>query len=258
MVTDPLCTQRDYYNAIANAYDSSYSSPYALRYRQELFASILEGVEVKGLRVLDMACGGGQNSTFFKERGAEVTGLDISDAQCTIFQHRFPDSVVVTGSMTQMSFSDASFDLVVTESLHHSHPHLQQCLAEVHRVLKPGGRFLLWEPECGSIFDHARKLWYRLDPHYFQDNEASIDIDQVLDAYDGKIMVERLQYGGNLAHLFVLSSMHFRIPPTAVKYYARPVMALERMLNKLNSRFFSMWVLCLLRKNAHMNTGAAS
>ncbi|MBR9972774.1 class I SAM-dependent methyltransferase [Magnetospirillum sulfuroxidans] len=257
-MTDPLSTQRAYYNAIAGEYDSSYSSPYALLYRKELFADILKGVALGGIRVLDMACGGGQNSLFFKEHEAEVVGLDISDAQCAIFRRRFTDSAVVTGSMTAMGFADASFDMVVTESLHHSHPHLDQCLAEVHRVLKPGGRFLLWEPECGSAFDRARKLWYRLDPQYFQDNEASIDIDLVLKAFEGKAVVDRLQYGGNLAHLFVLSSMHFRIPPAAVKYYARPLMAMENMLNKLNSRLFSMWVLCVLRKEASLNTDGTS
>ncbi len=240
--------QRSYYNAIAETYDSHFASPQALAYRNRLYTDVFAGINLAGMRVLDVACGGGENSIFFRERGCDVVGVDISDAQCRIFRRRFPGSLVVTGSMAELAFAEGSFDVVVTESLHHSHPNLDRTLAEISRVLKPGGRFLLWEPEAGSLFDRARKLWYRFDPSYFQDNEQSIDIDHVVSALGDRFMVERTEYGGNIAHLFVLNSMHFRIPPRLVRLYARGAMALEFLLNRLATRLLSMWVLCLLRK----------
>ncbi|CUW38073.1 protein of unknown function [Magnetospirillum sp. XM-1] len=240
--------QRSYYNAIADTYDSHFASPQALAYRNRLYSRIFAGIDLSGARVLDVACGGGENSVFFRERGCDVVGVDISDAQCRIFRRRFPGSLVVTGSMAELAFAEETFDVVVTESLHHSHPHLERTLAEISRVLRPGGHFLLWEPEVGSIFDRARKLWYRLDPSYFQDNEQSIDIEQVVSTLQDRFTVERTEYGGNVAHLFVLNSMHFRIPPRLVGLYARGAMALEFLLNRLATRLLSMWVLCLLRK----------
>lgn len=247
--------QRQYYNAIAETYDAHFASPEALAYRKRLFTPLFDGIPLAGARVLDVACGGGENSAFFLDRGADVVGLDISDAQCRIFRRRFPNSAVVTGSMAEMGFADGSFDVVVTESLHHSHPHLDRCLNEIHRVLKPGGVFLLWEPEAGSVFDRIRKVWYRLDPNYFQANEQSIDIRHVTSAFQGQFYVEKMEFGGGLAHLLVLNSMHFRIPPRVVRLYAETAMALEFFMNRINSRLLSMWVLCLLRKANNQTTG---
>jgi SAM-dependent methyltransferase len=240
--------QRDYYNRIAGVYESHYGNPQALRYRGEVFDRFLPGENFEGLQVLDAMCGGGENSVYFHSRGASVTGVDISEAQCEFFQKRFPDASAVCASILQSGLPSESFDLVVTESLHHLHPHVQAATRELIRVLKPGGKLLVWEPSSGSLLDLARKLWYRLDSEYFEDNEASIDFRRLnLDTED-HLDCLRLVYGGNFAHFLVMSSMQFRIPPGLVRWYAPFLLWLEPWVEKLQGRLLSSWGLALYRK----------
>jgi ubiquinone/menaquinone biosynthesis C-methylase UbiE len=241
-------TQKDYYNSIADKYDRHFSNQFALAYRKELYGDILADVDLNGMRVLDAACGGGENSAFFAEHRCEIMGLDLSDAQCAIFRRRFPNSVVVNASMAATGLKSDSFDLVVTESLHHVHPFVNDCVNEIHRILKPGGYFLFWEPVSGSFFDLARRLWYRHDPEFFEDNEASVDVAGLIESHKAQFKLIKLCYGGSLGHLFVSNSMAFRIPLSIVKYYAKPALFLERNLNRVTGRRLALWALCLLQK----------
>ena len=243
--------QKDYYNRIAGVYDSHYANPQALRYRSEVFDRFLPGEDFTGMQVLDAMCGGGENSVYFHARGATITGVDISEAQCEFFQQRFPDASSVCASVLQSGLPAASYDLIVTESLHHLHPHVVAGFQELIRLLKPGGRLLVWEPSSGSLLDLLRNLWYWLDSDFFEDNEASINFRRLgLDAED-QLDQLHLQYGGNFAHLFVMSSMQFRIPPRIVHWYAPLLLWLEPLVEKIQGRLLSCWGLALYQKKVY-------
>ena len=240
--------QRDYYNRIAGVYESHYANPDALRYRTEVFDRFLPDEDFSGLKVLDAMCGGGENSVYFAGRGAAITGVDISQAQCDFFQQRFPDANIVCASILSSGLEAESFDLIVTESLHHLHPHVEAATTELIRLLKPGGRLMIWEPSSGSLLDGLRKIWYRLDSGFFEDNEASIDFRRLGVDTEDRLQEIGLQYGGNFAHLLVMSSMQFRIPPRFVTWYAPFLLWLEPWVEKIQGRVFSCWGLGLYQK----------
>jgi SAM-dependent methyltransferase len=242
--------QKRYYNQIAATYDHHYGNQSAIRYRAEVFDRFLAELDVdwEQARVLDAMCGGGENAAYFANRGAHIAGIDISDAQCAFFRQRFPDAEIVCHSIFDAPFKDASFDFVVTESLHHLHPNLELGLREIARIVKPGGYFMAWEPVSGSALDALRKLWYRLDRRYFQDNEASVDLDAVSKALAPELDLVKVRYGGNVAHLFVMSSMHLRIPVSWVHRYAPPLLWAERWIERAQTRLTSCWALALYHK----------
>jgi hypothetical protein len=82
-------------------------------------------------------------------------------------------------------------------------------------MLKLGGYFLIWEPCAGSLIDIMRKLWYKMDKKFFQENEASIDARKLASHFSDKMILKRIWHSGSFAYFFVLSSMHFSIksPP---------------------------------------------
>jgi ubiquinone/menaquinone biosynthesis C-methylase UbiE len=242
-------TQREYYNRIADEYDSHYAHPHALRYRHSLYDIFLDEMDLEGKTVLDAACGGGEATVYLKARGAEVTGLDISERCCELYAQRFPDGKVVCASMLRTGLPDASFDLVLTDSLHHLHPYVREAMTEMNRILKPDGYFLCWEPNAGSVLDLARKIWYRLDRKFFESNEESIEIKKLMTSSGDAFEIVSNRYGGNVAYLFVNLSMALRIPTGLVTFYAPFFMWLERKLGIIRWRFVSAWVLCLMRKN---------
>ena len=242
--------QRAYYDGIAETYDQHYSNRHALAYRHEQYARILKGVKLDGIHVLDAMCGGGENTGFFLEQGASVEGCDLSPEQCRIYAQRYPQCRVTCGSMLNTEYDDGTFNLVVVDSLHHLHPNVNECIDEVLRILRPDGYLLLWEPSAGSIFDLARKCWYRLDRRYFQENEKSIDVRAILRDRGHRLENVRTEYGGNVGYLLVFTNMVFRIPPFMLDYVAPALRATERCLLPLKTRPFACWVLALLRKTA--------
>ena len=81
---------------------------------------------------------------------------------------------VEPGSLTRLDFSDAGFDAIFVLGELHNYPEWRDCLAEIARVTKPGGLFLIEELsaesfECalGRYFkaktDHRYDLMLRLD-----------------------------------------------------------------------------------------------
>jgi demethylmenaquinone methyltransferase/2-methoxy-6-polyprenyl-1,4-benzoquinol methylase len=97
-----------------------------------------------GVRALDLACGTGDIALALGGRGARVTGLDITPRMIELARGR-PDGPRVTwltGDMQALPFAPRTFDIVTTGYGLRNVPDLDAAIAEIARVLKPGGRFL--------------------------------------------------------------------------------------------------------------------
>jgi demethylmenaquinone methyltransferase/2-methoxy-6-polyprenyl-1,4-benzoquinol methylase len=94
-----------------------------------------------GQRALDLACGTGDVARELEARGAEVIGLDITARMIQLARLRRPSRLVhwVVGDMAALPAPAASFDLVTTGYGLRNVPDLATSLAEIHRVLRPGG-----------------------------------------------------------------------------------------------------------------------
>lgn len=114
-----------------------------------------------GQRVLDVACGTGVVAVTAALRGAVVDGLDLSPA---LLEEARRNAALVDGAMTfregdveALPHADASFDVVLSQFGHMFAPRPEVAIAEMLRVLKPGGRiaFSTWPPELviGRLFD---------------------------------------------------------------------------------------------------------
>jgi SAM-dependent methyltransferase len=183
-------------------------------------------------------------------RGARVTGIDISESCCEIYREKFPYCEIICKSFLDPTILEYKerFDLILTDSIHHLNPHIDEGMEQVYRLLKPGGYFCCWEPSSGSLLDLIRKVWYRLDRTYFLQNEVSIDINSLFDS--AKFRFEKLKtiYGGNVAYVLVNLSMPLRIPVRMVNIYAPLMIKLERLSQPIQCRLLSAWVLCLVKK----------
>ena len=103
--------------------------------------------DVRGLRGLDVGCGEGHNTRLVAERGARVTALDVATAMVRATadeERREPRGIrVVRGSGVALPFADGAFDFATAFMSLMDMPEHPPVLAEVHRVLAPGGFFQL-------------------------------------------------------------------------------------------------------------------
>ena len=116
---------------------------------------------VEGETVLDVGTGTGVLAITAARMGAKVTGLDltpelIEQARENAAIARLPEIVWDQGDVEALPYADASFDVVVSQFGHMFAPRPEIAVAEMRRVLKPGGRvvFATWPPEhfIGRMF----------------------------------------------------------------------------------------------------------
>lgn len=91
------------------------------------------------MRVLDLGCGLGRDlASWGVTASDEVTGLDIDDSRLAIARVRFPNRTYLQGAGECLPFEDESFDRVIS-AVALPYMNIQKTLAEIHRILVPGG-----------------------------------------------------------------------------------------------------------------------
>lgn len=110
--------------------------------------NLLEPVD--GKAALELGCGGGQCSVALAERGADVTGIDLSAEQLAHAQkladERGVDISLIEGDLTDLPVADESVDVAFNTWVFQWVEDLDACFAEAHRILRPGGRFVFSTP----------------------------------------------------------------------------------------------------------------
>jgi SAM-dependent methyltransferase len=108
----------------------------------------LEGLDLRGRRVLEIGTGQGTESQRLMEAGARYVGLDFSPVAIRTLRAReqlFGVSAegAVVAAAEAIPFPDESFDLVFSHGVIHHSPRIAGIVAEIHRVLAPGGRAIV-------------------------------------------------------------------------------------------------------------------
>ncbi len=146
---------KDYYRDI-ETYDwvdvaDNLRGPEALFHRNR--ARVVRGLVTRharsGRAMLDAGAGTGLN---LRHLPPGSVGLDVNPRNIEVLRRRFPDHTVVEGDIEAMPFEDASFGTVIcTEVLEHV-PDPAQALAEIRRVLEPGGVVIGSVPARSAIW----------------------------------------------------------------------------------------------------------
>jgi ubiquinone/menaquinone biosynthesis C-methylase UbiE len=137
----------DHYDSFAESYSTDNESN-LINGHYERPAMIDLAGDVNGHRVLDAGCGSGPLSAALRAKGAIVTGFDSSSAMVELARQRLGENAALhVADLSQpLPFADGAFDDVVASLVLHYLRDWTAPLAELRRVLKPGGRLILSVP----------------------------------------------------------------------------------------------------------------
>ncbi len=137
--------------------------------------------DVSGKSVIDIGCGEGRFCRLLSELGADVTGIDLTEA--LIEQARSVGSkretYLVGDAEDLVEVRDDSFDLAVSYIVFVDLVDYSGSIREAYRVLRPGGRFIVCnlhpmrtavKSVDGWISDRSGKLFYPVD-NYTEEGE---------------------------------------------------------------------------------------
>jgi SAM-dependent methyltransferase len=119
--------------------------------------------ELRGDRLLDIGCGDGSYTMRLADGFRQVDAIDVQASQLALFHDRIEGSpaagriTIAEMSAAKLDFPDDSFDLVTAIEVLEHVAELDQALAEIRRVLRPGGRFGFTTPN----------RWFPFETHGF-------------------------------------------------------------------------------------------
>ena len=150
------------------------NSPLRVRpLRRSIGPAVLDSADSTGVRrVLEVGCGQGLGIELIRGRfpGAEIVGVDVDPRMIRRAQRRLDplrDGVdVQVGDVCSLPFDVGSFDVVVDFAVVHHVPDWQAALAEIARLLAPGGQFLFEDYDVARHNRLARMLYSHPEEHF--------------------------------------------------------------------------------------------
>ena len=152
--------------------DAQFPSPeFFKRYREFRYRKThhldkyVDWQSAKGKSVLEIGLGIGADATRWAANAASYTGIDLTreavEATKIHLSHLQLKGEVKQGNAEKMEFADNNFDIVYSHGVLHHTTYIEKTFSEVHRVLKPGGEFIVMLYTKGSF-----NYWIRIQMYF--------------------------------------------------------------------------------------------
>jgi ubiquinone/menaquinone biosynthesis C-methylase UbiE len=138
-------TSRFDFGPLAHEYDRWYETPAGRAHDRVQKADVRRVLRAAraGERLLDVGCGTGHWSSFFKAMGYDVHGIDVSPEMIAVAQGCVPDCNFEVADACALPFEDASFHVVAAMTTLEFVADAARAVEEMARCTRPGGSMLV-------------------------------------------------------------------------------------------------------------------
>lgn len=179
---NPLCFADNPYHPGSEKFFNFYDKQREEIEPPEFSSKLHEFSNYTNKKVLDVGCGNAYVLARYASQGAEVNGIDITEAAIEISKKRFKNNGLKgffqLADAEKLPFPNNTFDLVCSMGVLHHVPNTQSALKEIFRVLKPGGKFI-------GMFYHRNSARFHV---YFRAQSLlrNKPMEEVVNENDGK------------------------------------------------------------------------
>ena len=195
------------HHSVRRSYDTV-AGEYATGFRDELagkpldralLASLAEQTE-DGAPIADVGCGPGHVAAWLARRGLAAVGIDLSPGMLAVGRRDYPEVEFREGDFLELPAADGEFGAAIAfYSIIHLEPgELPRAFEEIHRVLRPGGLFLV-AFHVGAEVRHLDEWWglaVDVDFRFFQPSEIADVIERA--GFQTEMRLERVSYPGEV------------------------------------------------------------
>lgn len=162
----------------------------------------------RGARIADLGCGSGAFTEELRQAGYSVVGVDISPKLVALGRTKYPGLELIEGDVEALPFESGSIDGVLLSGLVHHFPDPWRCAAETFRILRPGGKFVAFDPNRMNPF-----MWLyrdRSSPFYspigVTENERPVLASEIAGVFAAAGFDVGTDYLSGLAYRYVAST----------------------------------------------------
>ncbi len=157
LAPDAVRSMFDRISPVYDAMNRTMSMGLDQRWRRATVAAVVRS----GDRVLDACCGTGDLALAARDAGGTVTGLDFSERMLERARRKSAEVEWLQGDALALPFSDGSFDAATVGFGVRNLDDLERGLAELRRVLRPGGRLAILEiTRPSGLLAPFYRLWF--------------------------------------------------------------------------------------------------
>lgn len=244
-----LAAQKQLFESIHQVYTDATTDQFVERYKEEfLYHPILAQLgEARSL--IELASGVGTAAGWMRAHRPEldIAGCDISEAAARDFTARHGRPCFVW-DLTKPIIPEETYDAVlVMGGIHHLVADLSTAFDNISRLLNPGGRLLMVEPNADFMLEPIRRMWYRVDKKYFDaGSEHALSHARLARDYGRALRPISVSYIGGPAYFLLLQNWVLRIPNGSKRVLAPALMMAERLYHRLPGRlpfasFLAVW-----------------
>jgi len=228
--------QEAHYEAIHDAYEAHYYDGPSMAYRHRfIYRPLLEGVNLDNASVADLACGSGHNSLALRSYFPSVrtTGYDISESACRDYRARTRGQAHQIDLTLPAKVEEVHDAALIIGGLHHCVADLGTTLKNVAAMVRPGGHFLMMEPNDDFFLSSLRRIWYKKDQWFEADTEEALKHGELAGLGAPYFVPERVLYIGGPAFYLILNSLITRVPLGAKPALSSILFPIESAYNTL-------------------------